>query len=88
MPQNARPATVLAVMMIAAIYVVMLIGATRSRYFVGGAALTGSQPPAVAYQLAAAPERPFCLPRQPRPERLPDCSHAQSLQLLRDPRLD
>ena len=90
MTQDARRASVLAVMMIATIYVVMLIGATRSRYFIGGGALTRSQPAATAYQLAATPggARPFCLPRQPRPERLPDCNHAQSLELLRQPPVD
>ena len=64
MTQSERPAMVVSGVIIAAIYVIMLIGLTRSSYFIGGMALErASRGPVIAVnRLLPAPElgRPVC----------------------------
>lgn len=93
MTQNAKPGTVFAVMMIASIYVIMLIGITRSHYFIGGAALErmARAPAAATYQLAATPEsdRPVCLVPPPKVEQTSNCDQpARPLHRLLERRPD
>ncbi len=65
MAQSNRSTLVLVAMIIAAIYVIMLVGFTRSTYFIGGAAFERSAK--ASYALAAesrpvpAPMRSLCV---------------------------
>jgi hypothetical protein len=80
MMQGEKPAVVVAVMVIAAIYVITLIGVTHSSFFVGGAALERSaRAPVVEanrFMLASEPAPPACVAPQIKVEEPPECVHA------------
>ncbi len=85
MARSDKTAMVLAGMIIAAVYVIMLIGLTRSTYFIGGAALMRTARTAdfevstrSAGPLPASP--PACPAPPVRVEELQTC--AQATQLL------
>ena len=77
MTHSNKSPMVLAIMIIAAIYVVMLVGLTRSSYFVGGAALERKAP---GFELAAEsrivvmPER-VCLAPETNLAEPQDCAN-------------
>ena len=77
MAQGNRSALVLVGMIIAAIYAIMLVGLTRSTYFIGGAAFerAGYAPYALASasRTVPSPARPLCAALETHAAEPQDC---------------